>query len=183
MYRLFIPHSFALELIESVVHDNSKVFKHHGEFTKLLAEKICPYAEQKLKKGSGDFATICRLWRVVILLMRDFHNLLPEHVLALVEISTAILDGSYPNWDKILLAEAFKDAFSEPSLIFFLANSKDNPLAALIRTLIQLMMSIAVRFPANDASSLAKAPLLKVSLLLSFEKTSAPSVSITNCIF
>lgn len=159
----------------------------------IIREKICTVAVRSFTEGC-PFPQTSRLWRVVIILLREFHDLLSLESEILVSFLPRILDDNRLAWEKALALETAREIFSEADLMFELydiCDGRPNREAGvngrlegprvfqdLLLAVTEQMIHEAMR--AGDESSDApidyRAADLKVSLLSQFDKAQPPAV-------
>jgi Guanine nucleotide exchange factor in Golgi transport N-terminal/C-terminal region of Mon2 protein len=112
-----LPPNFVLELIESVLVNNIKLFRSHPEQTQLLRTRLLPLTMKYLSERHG-FAQTLRSTRILLVLLRNFTSLLPNECEIALGLMIHLMEPEVSTeWKRILCLEAFRSLHSEPGLI------------------------------------------------------------------
>lgn len=111
-----ISRNFALELIESVLAYHSQVFRRNQELCFLVRDKICTLAVRRFTEKC-DFPQTCRLWRVVGILLREFHDILCVETEIFLSFLVKFFEENVLVWEKALALETCREIFSNFYLV------------------------------------------------------------------
>lgn len=115
------------------------------------------------------------MWRVTEILVREFHQLLPEAVEELLRMSLGVLDGNGSNWERALVLEIYGSLLADPRLVSHLCGlqwAEQHCINDMVVTVNNLILGLAVALQ-NQELSFARAAV-KIPLLQQFDKLSAP---------
>ncbi|KAI9764256.1 MAG: hypothetical protein M1835_007604 [Candelina submexicana] len=111
-----MPQSFGLELIESVMSNNTALFLSHAELTHVLRIRLLPLVIKSLSEGL-DFPLAVRMFRVLqIMIRRHIDVLVPECGVALGLLTQMLDPESTMPWERALCMELFKGVYAESGL-------------------------------------------------------------------
>jgi hypothetical protein len=112
-----LPPNFVLELIESILINNIKLFRIHPEQMQLLQTRLLPLTVKHLSERH-NFAQTLRVARILLLLLRNFMSLLQDECEMALGLLIHLLEPeASPEWKRVLCMEVFRSLHSEPSLI------------------------------------------------------------------
>ncbi|OKL59926.1 hypothetical protein UA08_04647 [Talaromyces atroroseus] len=112
-----LPSNFVLELIESILVNNIKLFRSHSEQMQLLQTRLLPLTMKFLSQRHG-FAQTLRITRILLVLLRNFTSLLPNECEIALGLMIHLLEpGVSTEWKRVLCMEAFRSLHSEPGLV------------------------------------------------------------------
>lgn len=183
---LSIDKSFALDLIESVLAYHSRIFRDHPEYVVVIREKICTTAVKQFTEGAS-FPQACRLWRVVGILLREFHDLLKLECEIFISFLPRILEEETgkPEWERTLVLEMARDIFADHALLLELyrlcdgrGDGPDGPkvFQDLVLAITRQVLRGATRAGETSTVLCYGQTDMKVSLLSQFDKAQAPPV-------
>ncbi|KAG0005765.1 hypothetical protein BGZ65_010239, partial [Modicella reniformis] len=112
-----ISRTFGLELIESVLTNHFHLFKKHKEFALLLRERVCPLIIKNFS-DKQDFPQTMRLMRVVYILIKQFHEILPIECEIFLSMLIKLLEpeGNIL-WQRVLAMEIFRGICGDNALM------------------------------------------------------------------
>jgi hypothetical protein len=113
-----ISKMLGLDLMESVLSTNPSVFIQLPEFLNLMKDKVCPVALYFTDKTS--FAHSMRTSRLVWILIRDFHLVLPMECEIFMSMLAKLFDAENLLWQKALAAEVSKLICIEETIFYSL---------------------------------------------------------------
>lgn len=70
-----LPRAFGLELIESILANNHRLFKETDILKQSLSDRLCPLLI-RASSVKNDFPNMVRLTRVIVLLLKHYHTIL-----------------------------------------------------------------------------------------------------------
>lgn len=108
---------FVLELIESILSNNTKLLRNHPEQLHVLRVRLMPLVVRQLSEKHG-FPQTVRVARILMLLLRNYMPILAsesEMALGLL-IHLTEPESSVP-WKRALCMEMFRGLYAEPGLI------------------------------------------------------------------
>ncbi|GAM41601.1 guanyl-nucleotide exchange factor [Talaromyces pinophilus] len=112
-----LPPNFVLELIESILINNIKLFRNHPEQMQLLQARLLPLTVKHLSERH-NFAQTLRVARILLVLLRNFMSLLQDECEMALGLLIHLLEPeASPEWKRVLCMEVFRSLHSEPSLI------------------------------------------------------------------
>lgn len=159
----------------------------------IIREKICTVAVRSFTEGC-PFPQTSRLWRVVIILLREFHDLLPLESEILVSFLPRILEDERLAWERALALETAREVFADSELMFELyaicdgrPNKQGGAEGRLEgpRVFQDLLLAVSGQMlheamqaadEVSESSLDYRAADLKVSLLSQFDKAQPPPV-------
>ncbi len=138
-----MPQAFGLELIESVIINNTALFLSHPELAHVLRTRILPFVIKCLSEGL-DFPLAVRMFRVLQILIRRHIDVLASECGVALGLLTQMLDpDSTAPWERALCMELLKSLYAENGLTRKMYALYDEPedgtpvvreqLAALVR--------------------------------------------------
>ncbi|EED24262.1 endosomal peripheral membrane protein (Mon2), putative [Talaromyces stipitatus ATCC 10500] len=112
-----LPPNFVLELIESILVNNIKLFRNHPEQMQLLQTRLLPMTVKHLSERH-NFAQTLRVTRILLVLLRHFMSLLQDECEMALGLLIHLLEPEASSeWKRVLCMEVFRSLHSEPSLI------------------------------------------------------------------
>lgn len=112
-----LPTNFVLELIESILINNIKLFRNHPEQMQVLQARLLPLTVKHLSERH-NFSQTVRVTRILLVLLRNFMNLLQDECEMALGLLIHLLEPeASPEWKRVLCMEVFRSLHSEPSLI------------------------------------------------------------------
>lgn len=179
-----IDKPFALDLIESILSNHGGVFRSDAAFLQTLQDRLCPLIVNCFESGAsmgsgknGDFARICRTWRLCQLIVTDFADLLPENVKIFVAFWVRILrDRDSADWERAMVLEALKSIMSSAVLlesVYVICDLESREEIRLFKDLLEATLDLLVSIPREQA--LMEQP--RNAVLSQFDKSTAPTVS------
>ncbi|EEA20358.1 Endocytosis and vacuole integrity protein [Talaromyces marneffei ATCC 18224] len=112
-----LPTNFILELIESILINNIKLFRNHPEQMQLLQTRLLPLTVKHLSERH-NFAHTLRVARILLVLLRNFMSSLQDECEMALGLLIHLLEPeASPEWKRVLCMEVFRSLHSEPSLI------------------------------------------------------------------
>eukprot|EP00002_Diphylleia_rotans_P035993 TRINITY_DN7895_c0_g1_i2.p1 TRINITY_DN7895_c0_g1~~TRINITY_DN7895_c0_g1_i2.p1 ORF type:complete len:1408 (+),score=287.78 TRINITY_DN7895_c0_g1_i2:47-4270(+) len=111
-----ITNTFALELIETVLHNNSAHFEVHDHLLQLLRERIAPMIVTSFHK-KHEFPYALRIMRIVTILLRQYIDLLPVECSKIICSMNLYLKSDHYSWQRALILESFKATLAMPQTI------------------------------------------------------------------
>ena len=187
-----ISKMLGLDLMESVLSTNPSVFIQFPEFLNLMKDKVCPIALYFTDKTS--FAPSMRTSRLVWVLVRDFHLVLPMECEIFMSMLIKLLEAENLLWQRALAAEVSKLICVEETVFYSLFTHFDMEIDApkivsnMIRGMAQYMKNTVIEKKKHhkvDASQkmtdlsastfvLTESLSLKVPCLEQFDKVDQP---------
>lgn len=177
-----IDKSFSLELVESVLAYHSRIFRNHPEYVTILKEKICTLAVRSFTEGSS-FPQACRLWRVVDILLCEFHDLLSLESEIFISFLPRILEDDKAEWEKILVLEMAKSIFAKHELmldLYAICDRREEGEDQGPHVFQDLVFSVANQISTvtssvdEDTVVIWESGDMKVTFLSQFDKAQAP---------
>jgi hypothetical protein len=112
-----ISPAFILELIESILLNNTEVFRNHPEQGQILRQHLMPLIT-KLLSDRLSFSITVRVARILFLLLkRHLNTLSRECELALVLLTHLLEPDASTPWKRILAMEIFRGLYADYGLI------------------------------------------------------------------
>ncbi|ODV62854.1 Mon2p ASCRUDRAFT_68663 [Ascoidea rubescens DSM 1968] len=123
----YLPETFNLELIESILTNHTDLFSNHVELAYLVRTRIIPLLLRSFSINK-EFPVITRVSRIIYLLIRRNLNILIVETEVIISLLNHILslDSNSPFWKKILALEIFNGLFTDFNLIKNLFLEYDN---------------------------------------------------------
>jgi hypothetical protein len=111
-----VPRSLYIELIESILANNFQTIKNEESLFNILKKKLCPIVIKSFSE-KPDFPVTVRLFRIIQILIKNFHDVLvPECDILFTIFAKFIELDSVALWIKILTVECYKDIVSDITL-------------------------------------------------------------------
>ncbi|KAJ3406857.1 hypothetical protein HDU80_010254 [Chytriomyces hyalinus] len=197
-----VPKATCLELIESVLAAQWKLFKKNEQLLGILKDRVCPLLMRSFSDKT-DFALNVRLMRLINVIVKQFHDVLVMECEIFLSLHVKLLESDHGNsWMRVLVVESIKVLASTEGFLrsIFLAYDAQTGstkvfadlLGAVGRVLIvekQAVLIIprevlespgatnaaAVIDVGKEQMSLSNS-LMKVACLEQLEKTDAPAI-------
>ncbi|KAJ3356238.1 Endocytosis and vacuole integrity protein [Allomyces javanicus] len=166
-----VPKPFVLELLESILANNSHVFARHIELAHALSQSVCPLVIKTFSE-KHDFSQTVRLMRVVHLLVHKFSAILEMECEVFLTLFVKTIDADQW-WTRVLTLEVVLALMAQPELLrdifraYDLQKQSTNVLQALISALNKKVSGIQ----ENVLDS-----TLKIQCLDQLDKSDPPSV-------
>lgn len=108
--------TFTLELIESILINNGRLFVDHPELTQVLRNRLMPLTVRYLSERH-TFSQTVRIARILLIVLKRHMSLLTAECEMALGLLIHLLepDGTTP-WKRILCMELFRGLYAEPGL-------------------------------------------------------------------
>ncbi|KAJ3233497.1 hypothetical protein HDU81_002238 [Chytriomyces hyalinus] len=197
-----VPKATCLELIESVLTAQWKLFKKNEQLLAIMKESVCPLLMRSFSDKT-DFALNVRLMRLINVIVKQFHDVLVMECEIFLSLHVKLLESDHGNsWMRVLVVESIKvlastDGFLRSIFLAYDAQTGSTKvfadlIGAVGRVLIvekQAVLIIprevlespgatnaaAVIDVGKEQMSLSNS-LIKVACLEQLEKTDAPTI-------
>lgn len=126
-----VSQSFALELIESIITQNTELFHTSQEFEAALRERVCHVLQQLLSDAFELDAEPTRTgthkitFRVLGCLLSRFYKLIPGKIAQIWHPLCAGASSHAQRWRQILCLQVLKTCVSEPPELYYLYEMYD----------------------------------------------------------
>ncbi|EEP80517.1 predicted protein [Uncinocarpus reesii 1704] len=141
---------FVLELIESILVNNARVFAHHPEHAYVLRYRLMPLTVRFLSERH-NFSFTVRVARILLLLLKSHLDLLAAESEVALSLLIHLLDtDASPPWKRAICMEIFKNLYSEPRLIRLIFRLFDEHKER--KSIVKDHMACLVRLAAENPS-------------------------------
>ncbi|EFE32597.1 endosomal peripheral membrane protein (Mon2), putative [Trichophyton benhamiae CBS 112371] len=108
---------FILELIESILVNNTSIFANHPEHTQVLRHRLLPLAVRYLSERQS-FSLTVRVARIALYILKAHLSLLTVECEVILSLLIHLIDTetSLP-WKRVLCMEIFRSLYTEPGII------------------------------------------------------------------
>ncbi|EFR03727.1 hypothetical protein MGYG_06723 [Nannizzia gypsea CBS 118893] len=141
---------FILELIESILVNNTEVFANHPEHTQVLRHRLLPLAVRYLSERQS-FSLTVRVARITLYILKAHLSLLTVECEVILSLLIHLIDTetSLP-WKRVLCMEIFRSLYTEPGIIrlMYTLFDKEEGRKAVLRD----HMSCLVRLSSEKSS-------------------------------
>lgn len=141
----YITEEFGLEVLESVIKNNTALFAQHKELGFVLRTRVVPILLRYVS-SSRDFSLMVRVFRVIFLILKELFSVIvieSEVILSLVTHTITSQAGSVL-WKRILCGELFWGILRDFSLVRQIVSEcdlKDEPvLTTFIATCLEILL-------------------------------------------
>lgn len=108
---------FVLELVESILTNNTRLFRSHSELMQVLRNRLMPLIVRFFSERQ-NFPQTLRIARILLILLRSYMTLLlAECEMALALLIHLLEPDASPSWKRILCMEVFRGLHAEPGLM------------------------------------------------------------------
>ena len=187
--------TFGLELVESILSNHHRLLREHSPFVGLVKSRVVPLLMRSLSER-GDFQRAVRLSRVVLLVIKNFVDLLTMEAEMLISLLLEMLSSNLVEWYKVLLMEVMKHVCSDFKLLRTLFKTFDGDAGTssrVFRDVLRILGVVAaskpgvlgLHRPSGSTGSEADSSMLglsitnsvvKIQLMDVLDKTDAPIV-------
>lgn len=171
---------FGLELVESVLLYNAKIFHRHQVYASLIREKICPMVVKRLTEKS-DFPLTCRLWRIVLALIKEFYDIFAAETEIFISCGVKLIDESLISWERALALETFRELLSEPLQVAHMEEAckrgqkESKLLSDLVSAVNNVILGLVAKLQGRDL--IYGQVALKVAIGQQLEKANPPATT------
>ncbi|EZF32770.1 hypothetical protein H101_03643 [Trichophyton interdigitale H6] len=141
---------FILELIESILVNNTAIFTNHPEHTQVLRHRLLPLAVRYLSERQS-FSLTVRVARIALYILKAHLSLLTVECEVILSLLIHLIDTetSLP-WKRVLCMEIFRSLYTEPGIIrlMYTLFDKEEGRKAVLRD----HMSCLVRLSSEKSS-------------------------------
>lgn len=172
---------FALELVESVLHDNPGLFhRRRDDFLPLLQERVCSFTIELLPR-QHDFSVACRLWRIVAAILHNFPDSMPVESAALLTLLARTIEESQVRWEVHLALEVSQELLEAPAVVQAIERVESLKLMECIVAVCNTILAVLARLKNVDLT-LAKAHI-RLPLLQQFDRVTSPPIEEVQVVF
>lgn len=142
--------TLVLELIESILLNNARLFSSHPELTQLLRVNLVPLTVRYFSERH-TFAQSVRVARILLLILkRHMPLLIAECEMALGLLTHLLEPDGATSWKRILCMEVFRGLYTEPWLIRLVYSLYDETDGR--KSILKDHMSVLVRLASERPS-------------------------------
>lgn len=177
---------FVLELWEGLLQQQAPLVASLPEIVALLREQACPVLVRRLSDPQADFGLAVRLWRVVLVLLGQYPDLLPVECEIFLSLMTrTLLEDAESDLARLLVLETINELLESTTCqhLFTLSGSlpgSESPaftdlLRALFRTALDQITDLAMAQQGNTAPLSLESSSIRTPLLSCFVDRNQPS--------
>lgn len=145
----YISEDYGFEILESLIKNNSELFRKHAELASLLRTKLAPILLRFIS-SSKDFNLMVKVCRIILVLVTEVFEVMKIESGVILSLLTHILtkESGSPYWKKVMVLEIYVAIFKNITLLEQLFKefdiNADQPSKSLVKECLQACLTIVI---------------------------------------